>query len=235
MKITKIQSFQNNNQSSINAENANHSSVRLRGGAVRQNANAQPSFQGLGAFVSRLLRKNRAPSFIASEAEVIRTLAGQQTSGAYGLTSKGYKPISGEEFSALTKEKSVSEIIIKQARQLTLCDTNVSSNKYISRNGVAPSAVIDAIDMGFRKMTFITDSERHVLTLPERNLTDALEAFEDTGHIIAELEDTVEIIPEKRAGWLYEHTQKMLEETSAINHGIKLEKFPLNEVVQITA
>lgn len=233
MQVVKIQSFQNNSQSSMYNKNVNSSNVCHRSDVISKTSNAQPSFQGLGTLVARLLRGNKT-MFLASEADALRTLA-KQDYGAYGLTSKGYKFITVEEFLALSEKPTVKEIIIKHPQTQTLVDTDVSSESFISRNGVAPSAVIDAINMKFRKMTFMTDNELHVLTFPKQDLTTACDAFEATGHIGSELFNTVEIIPEKRAGWLYEHTRKMLDETSAINHGIKLEKFPLVGILQESA
>lgn len=234
MKITKIQSTKNNNQSSINTRNS--SCERNQNVSIRQDLNTQPSFQGLNTFVSRLFRKNNAINtiFLASETDALKALA-KQDYGAYGLTSKGYKFITGKEFLALSEKPTVKEIIIKHPQTQTLVDTDVSSESFISREGVTPSAVIDAINRKLTKMTFMTDNELHVLTFPKRDLTGTCDAFEDTGHITAELEDTIHVIPEKRAGWLYEHAQNMLDETSAINHGIKLEKFPLVGMLQESA
>lgn len=229
MKITKIQSLNNNNQLSTNNRNVSPSYVSIQSSIINKNFNAQPSFQGWSDALGKLLRRNK-PSLIATEIEAIRALA-QLPYGAYGLTPKGYKLMTGEEFLALSKKPSMTEIIIKHPQTETHCDTDVSSEKSIWRQGVAPSSIIDAIKRKLKKMIFMTDNELHVLTFPERDLNYACDAFEATDHIPAELQDTVHLIPEVKTNFLYSHTQEMLDDTSSINHGIKLERIPLAQVV----
>lgn len=228
MKIIKIQSFPDNNQSSINNRNTTQSNLCTQSSAIYKGLNTQPSFQGVG---SRLLRViNRFSTTIPTEIAAISALA-KTDSGSYALTKKGYRPISRRRFLALSKKRDVAEVIIKHPPRKSRPETGKPS--IAVQEGVAPSSVVDAIKMRIKKMTFVTGNELHVLTLPERNLDDILDAFDTSHHIYAEM--YTPIPPQERAVALFNRTLGMLEETSAKNHGIKLEKFPLNDVLQNAA
>lgn len=200
------------------------------GRPINRNASKQTSFKGLVSVLTGLLPKIPKKN-LTSEAEVIKTLAKSEF-GAYGLTSNGYKFITPQEYKNLSQTKSIKEIVIKNSISRSkirwgTVDGKMHSEIHSCRKGISPLTVIDAIENGFRKMSFICDDALHVLTLPEKNLSEAKRLFEEIGCIDEQLENTIHIMPKFVPDYLYNLASEMLSAPSAIKDGFKLEKFPL--------
>ena len=220
----KIQSNQNNNNSTQSNNMTSSSRIYAQNNLCHQNS--QPSFQGWRDALAKVARCIK-PSCFATEGEAIRALA-IKDHGAYQLTRKGYKPISVRKFLALSKKKNVPEIIIKHYPRKPRSGATGSAENLTVREGVSPTCVIDAINKRLKKVTFITDDELHVLTLPKQDLDAVVNDFE-TQQVYSEFHRAIPF--HKRAGELFQLTQEMLDETSAFNHGIKLERFPLTQIL----